>query len=89
MVMFVLPFCGKTTTPVSMDSTNMEPENHPAGKKHHLRNLHYWVPCWFSGVYVLCECVCVYLYIYCIYTHIFNREERGYGVVFPSGGDWG
>ena len=40
VVMFVLPFCGRTTTPVSMDSTNMEPENHPAWKNNNLRNLH-------------------------------------------------
>lgn len=72
VVMFVLPFCGRTTTPVSSNTTKMEPENHPVGKKNHHRNLHYWIPYWFSGVYDICY-VCVY-----IYTHISNKEERSH-----------
>lgn len=71
-VMFVLPFCRRTTTPVSINTTNMEPENHTVGKKNHHRNLHYWIPYRISGVYDICY-VCV-----CIYTHISNKEERSH-----------
>ena len=53
-VMFVLPFCRRTTTPVSINTTNMEPENHTVGKKNHHRNLHYWIPYRISGVYDIC-----------------------------------
>ena len=31
--------------------TNMEPENHMFEKEIHLPNLHFWVPCEFSGEY--------------------------------------
>ncbi len=30
----------------------MEPKNHPIEKENLLPNLHFWVPCKFSGVYV-------------------------------------
>lgn len=33
---------------------NMEPENQPFEKEHHHPNPHFWVPYWFSGMYIIC-----------------------------------
>ena len=45
------PWTG-VTKHIHPQTTNMEPENHPLAKKTNFRNLHFWVSCWLSGVYV-------------------------------------
>ena len=38
---------------IGNQKTNIEPENPPFEKENHLPNLYFWVPYWFSGVYLL------------------------------------
>ena len=33
--------------------TNMEPENTPLEEEKHLQTTNFWVPCWFSGEYII------------------------------------